>query len=147
MKLLSDNGNAFELRIVRYQYPAKSGCEYDDNWLIIEIDVTHPNGAWVSRDPSLLTNEVAALSKWLREIEQGNNKTDECEFIEPNLKFRLSNDRENFFVYFELESRPNWMPTTYNFDDDLFVAFPIADVNLMLAAENLDHQLLNCPPR
>ena len=147
MKLHAANGNSFALRIVRYQFANTKGREYDDNWLVIEIDVTHPDGQWTSRDPVMLTTEVARLSKWMRYLKRSSGSTEDCEFIEPNLKFRYSDDRGVISVYFELESRPNWNPTKYDFNDDLFIESPVTELNLQAAADELDQQLLRCPGR
>ena len=147
MKLQASNGNSFELRIVSYQFADTAGCEYDDNWLIIEINVAHPDGAWRARDPSMLTSEVATLSRWLRHHNQTYNKTQTCGFIEPNLEFRFSDDRETLSVYFYLESRPDWIPDKYDFDGDVFVDFPLDEINLQNAADELDRQLVQFPER
>ena len=147
MKLQSSNGNSFELRILSYQFSDSAGFKYDDNWLIIEIDVTHPDGAWRARAPCMLTTEVATLSRWLRHHNQTYNKTQTCGFIEPNLEFRFSDDRETLSVYFDLESRPDWIPHKYDFDDDVFVDFPMAEINLRNAADELDRQLVQFPDR
>ena len=146
MKLQASNNNSFELQIAGYQYPGNTDCEYDANWLIIEIDVTHPDGTWRGRDPSMLTTEVAALARWLRHLSQTYN-TETCGFIEPNLEFRLSDDRDTLSVHFDLESRPDWIPDKYNFDGDVFVTFPVSEVNFQDAANDLDRQLLQFSER
>ncbi|MCP4194784.1 MAG: hypothetical protein GY768_29620 [Planctomycetaceae bacterium] len=147
MKLQASNGNSFDLQIIGYQFPDNTDCEYDANWLIIDIDVIHPDGRWRVRNPSMLTTEVATLSRWLRHHNQTYNKTQSCGFIEPNLEFRFSDDRETLAVYFDLESRPDWIPDKYNFDGDVFVDFPTAQLNLQSAADDLDRQLLQFPER
>ena len=147
MKLQASNGNSFELRIIGYQFPDKTDCKYDANWLIIEIEVAHPDGTWRARDPSRLTTEVATLSRWLRHHNQTYNKTQDCGFIEPNLEFRFSDDRETLSVYFDLELRPDWIPDKYHFDGDVFIDFPMAEIDLQTAANELDKQLLQFPER
>ena len=54
MKLQSKNGNSFSLEIVGYQFPEITDCDYDSNWLVIQIAVTNPDGTWTARDPSCL---------------------------------------------------------------------------------------------
>ena len=147
MKLQASNGNAFEMRIIGYQFPDMTDCEYDSNWLIIEIDVIHPEGRWRARDPSMLTTEVATLSRWLRNHDHSSKKPRSCGFIEPNLEFRFSDDREALRVYFDLESRPDWIIDKAHFDGDVFVDFPIAELDLKTAADDLDCQLRKFPIR
>jgi hypothetical protein len=50
-------------------------------------------------------------------------------------------------VYFDLESRPDWIPDKYDFDGDVFVDFPLDEINLQNAADELDRQLVQFPER
>ena len=95
----------------------------------------------------MLTTEVATLSRWLRQHNHTYNKTQSCGFIEPNLEFRFSDDRKTLSVYFDLESRPDWIPNKYDFDGDVFVEFPVANLDLRAAADDLDTQLDEFPER
>ncbi|MFN9878219.1 MAG: hypothetical protein ACK56D_02645 [Planctomycetota bacterium] len=147
MKLQSSNGNSFDLRILGYQFPQIHDEPYDANWLFIEIAATHPNGSWRAQDASLLTFEVSALSEWLRRYDQTDHPNQCCEFIEPNLKFRLSDDRATLSVYFDLELLPDWIPDKYDRETELFIEFPVAELNLQSAADDLDKQLLQFPER
>jgi len=89
MKLKTLEGMAFELEIVGYQFPHMETEEYDSNWLMIRIDVSHPKGGWASTDPSLLTYEVADLAEWLEAVYNGESVDPEMVIIEPNLEFQL----------------------------------------------------------
>ena len=147
MKLQASNGNAFEMRIIGYRFPDMTDCEYDSNWLIIEIDVIHPEGRWRARDPSMLTTEVATLSRWLRTYDHSSKKPRSCGFIEPNLEFRFADDREALAVYFDLESRPDWIMDKDHFEGDVFIEFPRAELDLKTAADELDDELRKFPIR
>ena len=65
MKLISTHGHAFELNIQGYQFPGITNDYWDSNWLLIEINVSHPRGSWVKVDPSMNTFEVARLADWM----------------------------------------------------------------------------------
>ena len=147
MKLQASNGNAFEMRIIGYQFPDITDCEYDSNWLIIEIDVIHPEGRWRGRDASMLTTEVTRLSRWLRTCDHSSEKPRSCGFIEPNLEFRFSDDRDALTVYFDLESRPDWIMDKEHFEGDVFIEFPRAELDLKTAADELDDELRKFPIR
>jgi hypothetical protein len=118
---------------------------------MIRIDVSHPKGNWISTDPSLLTSEVAHLAKWLYAIHNGEPVQPVEDFIEPNLEFQLvaTEDGENeaLRVCFRLEMRPPWA-TAYGVDkEDIWVQFPLTEINLELASQQLMEQLQRFPHR
>lgn len=150
MRLKSSSGQAFELTIVRYQYPNCGTEYYDANWLVIKGRVQHSRGSWVFIDPCLLTDEVAELCQWLLDVASGATVNSECEFIEPNLRFaHVANSTGDLLrIYFELEARPDWAYTGTVDDDDLcWVEFPLLNLDLRVAAVALREQLETFPPR
>jgi hypothetical protein len=140
MRLASKDGQMFEMRIVGYQFPHLETVEYDSNWLIIAGDVIHPNGSWRFSDPCLLTYEGKRLASWMESIAEGEPVESICGFIEPNLQFRavLGVDLRVLRVYFELEARPKWAPKRAP-KDDLWVEFPVAEVDLRSTARLHDN--------
>jgi hypothetical protein len=145
MKLEASTGISFGLEIVGYQFPQMETEEYDSNWLMIQIDVSHPQGDWTSTDPSLLTYEAARLAEWLEAIHNGTSVQPTIGFIEPNLEFHLVtiNDRANkaLRVCFQLESRPSWAKSDGVGGCDLWVEFPLDEIDLAAAAQQLREQL------
>jgi hypothetical protein len=150
MKLKASTGMAFELEIVGYQFPHMVIEEYDSNWLVIRINVSHPKGDWTSTDPSLLTYEVAELAEWLEAIHNGKSVRKELGFIEPNLEFRLvttdSGDKVPR-VCFRLESRPPWAKPTAFDKCDACVEFTLTEIDLAAASRQLRERLRQFPQR
>lgn len=149
MQLIALSEQRFEMRIVGYQFPELSGDSDDSNWLRIAIDVVHPRGAWSSIDASLLTYEAARLAAWLEAIAIGERESHEEGFTEPNLSFRLVDGAgaSALRVYFELESRPRWAQSRTVGEEDLYVEFPLSELDLATAANELRKQLKRYPER
>jgi hypothetical protein len=152
MYLVSSNGSSFALTIVGYQFPHLAQEEYDSNWLNIHIDVATPEHSWSATDPCLLTYEVARLAEWLEAIDQGKPVEYEIGFTEPCLWFRLAKTKlrgivKSLRVHFELELRPEWARSEQMRKRDLFVEFPISEIDLQQAASALRTQLSDYPQR
>ncbi len=58
MKLVSTNGDFFELLIKGYQFPENIHHSWDSNWLFMQINVSMEAGSWNYIDPCLLTYEM-----------------------------------------------------------------------------------------
>ena len=150
MILTAPDGRYFSLEILGYQFPEIADGSHDSNWLYVRIDVNNGRGQWKSTDPSLLTEEVARLAKWLIAVHAGTEPKKHIGFTEPNLEFRLveSEGRKYFRVCFELESRPRWMKSNYvEWGCDARVEFPLDGIDLMAAAQSLKTQLARYPAR
>jgi len=150
MKIFGIDGQSFELKILRYEFPEEEIADYDSNWLIIEINVNHPKGAWVSSHPSLLTYEVSSLADWLENIDKGEIVDPEECFIEHNLRFQLTNTNpkdKKLRIYFELESRPKWASVDDDRWGEIWVEFQIAEIQLNKAVNELRKQLKTFPQR
>jgi hypothetical protein len=147
MRLTSPSGETFTLQIVGYQFQDPRPDEYDANWLRIQIAAANARGRWTAVDPSLLTWEVIALADWLECLAAGITCSDDQEFIEPNLCFRVVGADRILRVYFELESRPPWAPSNAAPEDDLWLSFPIDAEMLLAAAGSLRDQLQRYPRR
>jgi hypothetical protein len=139
----------FELQIRGYQFPVMESEDYDSNWLRIHGTVRHPRGSWTFEDPCLLTYEVAALATWLEQISTNGFADDRIGFIEPNLEFRWFHESggEILRVYFELESRPAWAPSTSVGELDLWIDFHLGENDLGAAAKSLRNGLAKYPQR
>ncbi len=142
---LAVRDSRFELRIARYQFPDDATSDYDSNWLLIDGAIQHPLGRWRFRDPSLLTYEVARLADWLEKVAAGAEPAPSCEFIEPNMCFTVADQDAGRMlrVSFALEALPPWA----EFGEDLFVEFPLVDLDLPSAVESLRGQLQQFPQR
>jgi hypothetical protein len=145
MKLSALNGHALELSVLGYQFPTGTTEWHDRNWLNVRTRVVHPRGHWLSTAPTLLTSEVAQLADWLDAVAKGDVTEGDLPFTEPNLRFEVTGDVVR--VYFELESRPSWAKVDGAPANDLWVEFPLAEINLGAAAEDLRGQLERYPVR
>jgi hypothetical protein len=136
---------AFELRIVGYQFPDEATADYDSNWLLIEGAVQHPRGGWRFRDPSLLTYEVAKLADWLEAAAEGAEPEPWCAFIEPNLSFEIIGEGVDraLRLSFAIEALPPWAKR----GEDVYIDFPLSELDLAAAVASLRRQLLEFPQR
>ena len=149
MKLAGRDGQSLELRILGYQFPHLETEEYDSNWLVVAGKVTHSRGSWQFTNPCLLTYEAERLASWMDRIADANLPCDTCGFIEPNLEFRalLSIDRPVLRVYFDLEARPSWASSVCAGTEDLWVEFPIEELDLKSATRQWRTELTTYPQR
>lgn len=141
---------ALKLEIVDYEFPEQETEEYDSNWLMIRLDVTHPNGNWSVTNPCLLTYEVIYLAEWLDGILDGKKDDRGIRFIEPGLEFDLTGSNESVNKYlrvtFHMELRPPWAERPYD-DGKPWVEFPLAEIDLRKASAQLREQLKQFPKR
>src|SRR5438128_6537496 len=138
----------FEMNVVGYQFPHLENAEYDSDWLNIKIRVQLAQGSWTATDPSLLTWELASLAEWLESIAEGKPVALEESFLEPNLRFELSEgETKRLRVYFELESRPAWAPYDGAGMDDLWAELIVKPEELRQAAASLRDDLNRFPIR
>jgi hypothetical protein len=148
MKLASRDGQTLELRILGYQFPDLGTSEYDSNWLVVTGKVTHSRGSWQFTNPCLLTFEAEQLATWMDRVAHAKLPSDTCDFMEPNLEFRALNiDRRILRVYFDLGARPSWAARGYVGTQDLWVEFPIEELDLKLAAREWHTELTKYPQR
>jgi len=150
MRISGSDGTIFEMSVVGYQYQGIQNEEYDSNWWRIWIHVVHPRGEWNSLDASLLTWGVKSLADWFDSIAKGDQVDVEHSFAEPNLSFRLLNreeHRKSLAIYFELESRPRWASSEHVPAEDLFIEFPLHELDLSQASAQLRRELARYPRR
>ena len=144
--LTGKNGDEFSIEISGYQFPMILEDTYDSNWLYIIIDSKVNGKSWTSRDPSLLTWEVASLIQGIEKHLKGKEADSEISFIEPNLSFQISpmiNGQVHLMVFFELECRPNWAQEK----DEFFAELDCNESELIVFVEKLSEQLSKFPIR
>ena len=117
---------SFKLTVLGYQFPATMFDQYDSNWLRIHIDVDSKLGKWQAVDCSLLTWELEAIGEWLNDVYCDRADSDELDFIEPNLSFKLLNkvdDEALIRIQFDLESKPKSALE----DDEYYIDFKVSE--------------------
>ena len=149
MKLASTDGQSLELTILGYQFPHLETKEYDSNWLIVAGSVIHPRGSWQFADPCLLTYEAEWLAAWMDALAEGSPPAATIGFIEPNLAFGVGFNTKGplLRVYFELEARPSWESSAPAGEKDIWVEFPIEELDLRSAARQWRAELAAYPQR
>jgi len=148
---LSVPGSYFRLILLGYQYPDAEGEPYDANWLLVRVDAVGPQGAWSVTDPCLLTREVASLAEWLELLPSGQADP-AVSFLEPALLFRLVQREggERFLgIHFGSLVHPAWSnePGLPLENPDLWLDFPLDELDLAAAAASLRDQLKKYPVR
>jgi hypothetical protein len=148
---LQTTGASLKLSVLGYQYPDAEREGYDANWLLIHIDAAGPHGTWTASDPALLTYEAERLADWLEQVQAGKEQVPALSFLEPVLLFRLVKDVDGgraLRIYFEEFLRPPWAASTGEGSrQDLWLEFPLEDVDLAAAAKDLREQLRRYPRR
>jgi hypothetical protein len=84
MKLKSEDGNAFEFHLLRYEHPDVTEDRWDSNWLVVSGKVTAGDRSWLFVEPCVTTFELEELSQWLDDLA---SHPSEAVFAEPNLAF------------------------------------------------------------
>ena len=150
---LSIPGSYFRLSLLGYQYPDAEGEPYDANWLLVRMDAAGPQGAWSVTDPCLLTSEVTRLADWLEQLGSGSATAPAISFLEPALLFRRveREGHERFLrVHFGSLVHPTWSstaPQPPKESPDLWLEFPLAEIDLAAAAVSLREELKHYPRR
>lgn len=149
MRLSNNEESVFELRIKGYEFPEIHNHMYDSNWLIVEISVSHPKGEWTSHDPCLLTWELEKLINWFDAVAQNETTQVVIKFIEPHLEFHVVNDDGTRIlrIYFEAGFRPAWAALDNGIMHDVWLDFPLSEVNLESSIRSLRKQLSKYPQR
>lgn len=109
MELRGEEGTRFELELERPGFAHDAGD--GDDWLVVGIRVSGPQGDWRARFPCLHTWEAEDLARWLELVADDEEIEPLLEFAEPNLAFekrRAEADRVTLRVYLRAEFRPPW---------------------------------------
>jgi hypothetical protein len=151
MELKALNGHSLVFEIVGYQFPAETGDSL--NWLMVRTTARVPGkGEWSVTDPSLETHELHWLANWLDAVAEQRipEQRRELNFTEPNLAFGVSQTslgKTCLRVYFALESRPPWAPCQTTYDRDVYVEFPLDEIDVQRFSRWIREQLVRFPPR
>jgi len=145
-------GSFFHLELLGYQYLDAEGEPYDANWLQVRVDAVGPQGAWSVTDPCLLTSEAARLAEWLEAVGSGAAAAPAISFLEPGLLFRQVEREggERFLrVHFGSLIHPGWASAAPvpGANPDLWLDFPLAEIDLRTAVRTLKEQLKKYPRR
>ncbi len=94
MLLSAPDGSYIETHLVDYEVPVE-----DDNWLLVSIAVSTPQGHGASVDPCLRTQEIRKLITWFVALEEGVPVMPSAGGLESNLEFeRLSASAESVML-------------------------------------------------
>jgi hypothetical protein len=138
MRLESTSGSLFEMKIMGY---ARSG----DNWLIIWVHVRNGRADWTASGEVLEVRDVKKLAKWLEKVGKGRVKRGSVEFLEPNLSFfveKTDTTGGELRVHLDSEFAYDWPDA--DDDEGYRVRFPLSELSLSEAAEELRTELQNC---
>ena len=145
MLLAGSDGQRLEIAL--HGYRVRHGPSDDYYFLTVEGHVVHARGSWTFSNPCLLTEEARSLAEWLDAVTQRGSYVRKLEFTEPNLRFLVLNSPmpRTLRVYFELEARPPWAPSRVAGEDDLWVEFAVAELDLESAAASIRRQIESLP--
>jgi hypothetical protein len=133
--------------LIGYQFPELEDVAYDSNWLNVKIVVSQGRGKWSAVDPALLTYEVESLADWLKELSAGKYDKRDLWFTEPCISFHLlpcEGEPDRLAIEFSHEFRPPWAK---DLDEEHQITFPLASIDLIKAAQQLEDQLHQYPQR
>lgn len=148
MKLERADGASFAMSVAGYEFPELGPDDDSANWLLIRIDVNHPLGSWSATDPSLQTDELAALADWLDAIGSDSGLNPHQYFTEPCLEFHINSGTDGpalLVVNFAHEYRPPWAKR--KFGEEHVLEFPLSELNLKEAAVSIRDELTRFPQR
>jgi hypothetical protein len=128
---LLNNDIVLHLTIPRWQFDP-TGDRDDDAWVMVQLDVRHPNGSWNALDAALMFPEAQKLVEHLHREEDWD-----LLFLEPCLGFRRRDGL--LLVTLSHELRPPWSESA------VVLEFPSREA--YEAAESLNHDLMSLPAR
>ncbi|MGW1107749.1 WapI family immunity protein [Streptomyces sp. NPDC002540] len=149
--LLTDQEHRIELRPLRYQFPVVVGDRYDDNWLVVEGEVTTPEASWSFTDSCLLTGEARQISPWLRAAggETLTGTLPDLAFLEPVLSFSHAAGGHGagaVRVHLCYEASPVWREGDKG-EDEYVIEIRTSTEELRRAADEWDRRLAPFPSR
>lgn len=146
MQIYNNEGYGFQLKVLGYQLSKRVNDYYDDNWLIIKVQVKHPKGEWIAKDPCLLTFELQDMIDWLNTLKNTSEPPKgELSFMESELKFRLIEHEQGklLLICFNYNLRPEWASR----EDDFCIDFALEKLNLDSLIKPLVSYLKKYPVR
>src|SRR5690606_16678538 len=147
MIFIGINDQTVEFRIINYQFPEITDCEYDSNWLLVYLKVKSDCGNWQTVDPSLLVRELKDIIEWFEKLSNDvETDSNSLVFMEPNLEFELiknQSDLKTVRIIFDLESRPQ----NANDEKEYYVDCEMNNAELKKVAIELTKELESFPER
>ena len=164
MRLVSSDGACVELRPVQYQFgpptrPTDGAFDFDANWIVVDGHVRTVDGsAYSFRDACLMTDEMRAISGWLRAVADHRvppmplpvDESRLLAFTEPNVAFSVSVDRQDevqIRVHLSLESGPPSLGAEGLDRYEYFVELALSPDELVIAAASWDREIAPFPRR
>jgi hypothetical protein len=148
MKLISESGNAFELVVLRYEYPDITEDRWDSNWLVVSGMVTTPEESWRFVDACVTTFELEELADWLERLNHGTPPAAACAFAEPNLEFwYVALPERRLRLRFAHESAPPRLTEPRERASGVSLEFPLSEIDAEGAAADLREVLNEFPIR
>ncbi|MGW1541999.1 WapI family immunity protein [Streptomyces sp. NPDC002309] len=157
---LSDRAGGIVLRPICYEFPAVSGDPWDDNWLVVEAEVTTPVAKWSFTDACLQVDEAQEVSAWLRAVADGRRPdarpdaegqlAPDLSFVEPVLAFsqvRWQDGTGVLRVHLSLEAAPPWQQDPHPDLHQYVIEVETGRAELIRAAEAWDQYLARFPRR
>ena len=148
MKFVASNGIVFALKIVDYEFPHIEMDRWDSNWLNIQVSVHHPKGNWTAIAPCMTTFDVARLANWFEKSREAQIEFGAVVFLESSVEFEIVGSRNGYFlkVCFRHAMRPPWAWKDVR-KCDVYVKFPLGEIDMLEAAKALRAQLESYPQR
>jgi hypothetical protein len=149
MKILCENNQFIELKVLGYEFPENISDEWDSNWLIIYINVKTIEKHWNTACPVLTTFELKGLINWLENISK--DKIDNYKsifFTEPNLSFELLNDINSEIKEIKINFGAEFNPfSAMNSNKECFIIFKANNKEIKIYVEELRDELNKYPER
>jgi hypothetical protein len=89
MELSGENGDNFEVSLIRYQFANGSTNERDASWLMVRTRAALAGHEWSSDDPAMLPWEVDYQVNWPESLGNNREVSPLLDLVEPNLRFQV----------------------------------------------------------
>lgn len=144
---LKNANSSFQFEIINYQFPDSFSNEYDENWLMIKINIIQDELKWSKVDPCLLTWEVKEIADWFYKLANNQKlKNRELRFTEPNLGFawaKITDEKFRISIYFDAEL----LPPGWDKSKECFIDFELKKSELRNTGKMLENELKRHPVR
>jgi hypothetical protein len=152
--LLTDAGGPDRLviRVTGYQFPDAPDPARRFSWHMVGGEAHCQQGSWRFHWQALTCDESPRVSAWLRQaagsITRRRALPEPLQFLEPNLMFRASPDKDRVQVQvsLDLEFQPPWRQRQ-GAGDPFVLSFIIGEEQLRQAAEQWDAERAPFPDR
>jgi hypothetical protein len=148
MYISNNDGCFFDFSIVGYQYPYQIKTFWDD-WIIIHINASTPQGSWTIEDPCMTVFEAKRLVDWFEEIFLGFPHQLSCGFTEPYIEFENITQSDEQLLRIIIRSRflPPWQKRMPDSDNEIFLDIPFSQISFQKLINDLLGEIQKVPPR